>query len=228
VSRQSPRHRRRLGDHRTASTSRHRRAVPQQILAHLGRVAGLCEELGMGDGSTTPLHPNPDMRDLTVVKPSKPCAQWPGCINHALYACRALPETPTVPPDAPRVTPSSQRRRPRRAVDTSMLLASRSSTVAWPPPAAQRLGLPPRLAQLDRTSCHGDGRDNSDEAPAAQVMHLTRGYRRDHRPDLNPGDVGTPVTPGGHPVLMPPLVATADAPAVVSRFQHHPGLRSGR
>jgi transposase len=51
--------------------------------------------------------------------------------------------------------------------------------------AAQCLGLTPRFAHLDRTSFHVDGRYNSAEEPDAQVIHITRGYSRDHCPDLN-------------------------------------------
>jgi hypothetical protein len=51
--------------------------------------------------------------------------------------------------------------------------------------AAQRLGLAPHFAHLDSTSFHVDGRDHSAEAPDAQVIYITRGYSRDHRPDLN-------------------------------------------
>lgn len=51
--------------------------------------------------------------------------------------------------------------------------------------AAERLGLTPQFVQLDRTSFHVDGRENSDDVPNAQVVHITRGYRRDHRPDLH-------------------------------------------
>jgi transposase len=51
--------------------------------------------------------------------------------------------------------------------------------------AAAHLGLTPRFAQLDRTSVHVEGRDNSDEEPGEQVVPITRGYSRDHRPDLN-------------------------------------------
>jgi len=51
--------------------------------------------------------------------------------------------------------------------------------------AAERLGLTPRFAQLDRTSVQVEGRDHRDEAPEEQVMHITRGYSREHRPDLN-------------------------------------------
>jgi len=41
--------------------------------------------------------------------------------------------------------------------------------------AAERLGLAPRFVHLDTTSVHGDGRYNRDEAPAAQVVPITRG-----------------------------------------------------
>ena len=51
--------------------------------------------------------------------------------------------------------------------------------------AAERLGLTPRFAHLDRTSFHVEGRYNREEEPEPPVMHITRGYSRDHRPDLN-------------------------------------------
>jgi transposase len=51
--------------------------------------------------------------------------------------------------------------------------------------AAERLGLAPHFAHLESPSFHVDGRDNSDEEPEAQVVPITRGYSRDHRPDLN-------------------------------------------
>lgn len=41
--------------------------------------------------------------------------------------------------------------------------------------AAERLGLAPRVVHFDTTSVHVDGRDNSDEAPEAQVVRSTRG-----------------------------------------------------
>jgi transposase len=51
--------------------------------------------------------------------------------------------------------------------------------------AAERLGLAPRFGHLDSTSVHVEGRDYSAEEPGAEVVHITRGYSRDHRPDLN-------------------------------------------
>jgi transposase len=72
--------------------------------------------------------------------------------------------------------------------------------------AAERLGLAPRLSHLDRTSFHVDGRDNSDEAPEAQVVHSTRGYSRDHRPDVNQVMLELMVEhQAGIPILMKPL-----------------------
>ena len=51
--------------------------------------------------------------------------------------------------------------------------------------AAQRLGLTSRFAHLDSSSFHVDGNYNSDAPPREGVIHITKGYSRDHRPDLN-------------------------------------------
>jgi transposase len=79
--------------------------------------------------------------------------------------------------------------------------------------AVQRLGLTPRFAHLDSTSFHVDGRSNSAEAPDAPVIHITRGYSRDHRPDLNQVMLDLLVEhQAGIPLLMHPLSGkTSDA-----------------
>jgi len=72
--------------------------------------------------------------------------------------------------------------------------------------AAARLGLRPTFSHLDTTSFHVDGRYNSDKAPDEQVVHLTHGYSRDHRPDLNQVMLELVVEhQAGLPVLMQPL-----------------------
>ena len=72
--------------------------------------------------------------------------------------------------------------------------------------AVPRLGLTPTCAHLHSTSFHVDGRYNSNEEPDAHVIHLTRGYRRDHRPDLNQVMLDLIVEhQAGIPVLMKPL-----------------------
>jgi transposase len=72
--------------------------------------------------------------------------------------------------------------------------------------AAKRLGLAPTFAHLDSTSFHVDGRYNSEEEPDAEVIHITRGDSRDHRPDLNQVMLELIVEhQAGIPVLMQPL-----------------------
>jgi transposase len=72
--------------------------------------------------------------------------------------------------------------------------------------AAKRLDRSPTYMHLDSTSVHVDGRYNSDEEPDEHVIHMTRGYSRDHRPDLNQVMLDLIVEhQAGIPVLMKPL-----------------------
>jgi transposase len=81
--------------------------------------------------------------------------------------------------------------------------------------AAERLGLIPRFAHLESTSFHVDGRYNSDHTPDEQVVHMTRGDSRAHRPDLNHVMLAFIVEPQvGIPVRMKPLSGNSrDGPA---------------
>jgi transposase len=72
--------------------------------------------------------------------------------------------------------------------------------------AAKRLGLTPMFTHLDSTSFHVDGRSNNDEEPGEHVLHITRGYSRDQRPDRNQVRLDLIVEhQAGIPVLMKPL-----------------------
>ena len=72
--------------------------------------------------------------------------------------------------------------------------------------AATRLGLTRTFSHLDTTSFHVDGRYNSAQPPDEQVVHITPGYSRDHRPDLNQVMLELVVEhQAGIPVLMQPL-----------------------
>ena len=51
--------------------------------------------------------------------------------------------------------------------------------------AVRRLGLDLRTGHLDTTSVHVDGHSYGDPSDDSRVIHITRGYSRDHRPDLN-------------------------------------------
>jgi hypothetical protein len=72
--------------------------------------------------------------------------------------------------------------------------------------AAQRLGLTPTVAPLDRTSFHGEGRSTRAAAPATHGRPLTRGSSREHRPDVTQVLRDRRVAPqAGLPLLRPPL-----------------------
>jgi transposase len=51
--------------------------------------------------------------------------------------------------------------------------------------SCEHLGLQPRCGHLDSTSFHVDGRYNSEQPPDDGVIWITKGYSRDHRPELN-------------------------------------------
>jgi transposase len=89
--------------------------------------------------------------------------------------------------------------------------------------AAERWGLAPTVAHRDRTSFHGDGRDNSDAAPEAHIIHSTRGYSRDHRPNLHQVMVERIVEhQAGIPLLMKPRSGNSrEAQACGEVIQQH-------
>jgi len=52
--------------------------------------------------------------------------------------------------------------------------------------AVKRLGLSCKVGHIDTSSFHVDGVYNSDQEDVPEsVIHITQGYSRDHRPDLN-------------------------------------------
>lgn len=56
------------------------------------------------------------------------------------------------------------------------------------PQLIEKLNLSPLCANMDLTSFHLDGKYNAEDLPHSEdkkVLHLTKGYSRDHRPDLN-------------------------------------------
>jgi transposase len=180
-----------------------------QVLDHLGLVAGMFDELGIGDVIDQATHQNPEMRDLTVGEAVKAMVlNGLGFINQALYLVpRFFQQKPTSRLISLRVTPKQLNDDALgRALDTLYAAGVTELYSLIAATAAQRLGLAPRFAHLDSTSFHGDGRYNSDEEPDEHVIHITRGYSRDQRPDLNQGMLDLMVEhQAGIPVLMKPL-----------------------
>ncbi len=62
-------------------------------------------------------------------------------------------------------------------------------------PIVKQLGLDATTGHIDSTSFHYDGRANSDRPPDedSKVIHITKGYSRDHRPQLSRMTGSSPV-----------------------------------
>jgi len=197
-----------------------------QVLDHLGLVAGMFDELGIGDVLDRATRHNPEMRDLTVGEAVKAMVlNGLGFINQALYLVpRFFQNKPTSRLISRRVTPAQLNDDALgRALDTlySYGVTALYSLIAAT--AAERLGLASRFAHLDSTSFHVDGRSNSDEEPEDHVVHITRGYSRDHRPDLNQVMWELIVEhQAGIPVLMKPLSGnSSDGPEFGHIIREH-------
>jgi transposase len=180
-----------------------------QVLDHLGLVAGMFDELGIGDTLDQATHHNPEMRDLTVGEAVKAMVlNGLGFINQALYLVpRFFQHKPTYRLISPRVTPERLNDDALgRALETLYAYGVTELYSLIAATAAKRLGLCPAYAPLDTTSFHVDGRYNSAEEPEEQVVHITKGYSRDHRPNLNQVMLELIVEhQAGIPVLMKPL-----------------------
>jgi len=197
-----------------------------QVLDHLGLVAGMFDELGIAEVLDQATQQNPEMRDLTVGEAVKAMVlNGLGFINQALYLVpRFFQNKPTSRLISPRVAPEQLNDDALgRVLDTLYTYGVTELYSLLAATAAQRLRLAPRFAHLDTTSFHVDGRYNSDEEPDAQVVHLTRGYSRDHRPDLNQVMLELIVEhQAGIPVLMKPLSGnSSDAQEFGSIIQAH-------
>ena len=187
-----------------------------QVIDHLGLVAGMFDELGMGEIIDQATQQNPEMRDLTVGEAVKAMVlNGLGFINQALYLVpRFFQNKPTYQLISPRVSPQQLNDDALgRALDTLYAYGVTELYSLLAATAAERLGLAPRFVHLDTTSFHVDGRYNSDEEPGEQVVHITRGYSRDHRPDLNQVMLELMVEhQAGIPLLMRPLSGNSSDP----------------
>jgi transposase len=187
-----------------------------QILDHLGLVAGMFDELGITDVIDRATQQTPEMRIVTVGHAVKAMVlNGLGFVNQQLYL---VPMFFHNKPTQRLIAPGIEAKHLNddtlgRALDTlyDYDVTALYSLIAAT--AAHRLGLTPTFAHLDSTSFHVDGRYNSTEEPDARVIHITRGYSRDHRPDLNQVMLDLIVEPqAGIPLLMHPLSGnTSDA-----------------
>src|SRR5215475_12012226 len=179
------------------------------VLDHLGLVAGMFEELGITEVIDKATQQDPEMRIVTAGHAVKAMVlNGLGCINQQLYL---VPHFFQNKPISRLIAPGIQASHLNddtlgRALDTLYAFGVTALYSLIAATAAARLGLRPTFSHLDTTSFHVDGRYNSDQAPDEQVVHITHGYSRDHRPDLNQVMLELVVEhQAGIPVLRQPL-----------------------
>ena len=184
-------------------------AYRTQVLDHLGLVAGMFEELGITEALDQATQQNPEMRLVTVGHAVKAMVlNGLGFVNQQLYL---VPHFFQNKPLARLIAPGIQASQLNddtlgRALDTLHAYGVTELYSLIVATAAKRLGLAPTFTHLDSTSFHVDGRYNSAAPPADQVVPITHGYSRDHRPDLNQVMLELIVEhQAGIPVLMKPL-----------------------
>lgn len=187
-----------------------------EILDHLGLVAGMFEELGIGEVIDRATNQNPEQRIVTRGNAVKAMVlNGLGFVHHQLYLVPMFFQNkPTQRLIAPGIAAQHLHDDTLgRALDTLYEYGVTELYSLIATTAAKRLGLTPTFAHLDSTSFHVDGRSNSDEEPDAHVIHIPRGYSRDHRPDLHQVMLDLMVEhQAGIPVLMKPLSGnTSDA-----------------
>ena len=189
--------------------------MPQQAvyrsqgLDHLGLVAALFDELGIGEVIDRATRQDPAMRIVTAGHAVKAMVlNGLGCVKQHLYLVpQFFQNKPTSRLIAPAIAPAHLHDETLgRAVDTLYEYGVTELYRLIAATAAERLGLAPTFAHLDSTSFHVDGRYNRDEPSDEQVVHITRGDSRDHRPALNHVMLELIVEhQAGIPVLMKPL-----------------------
>lgn len=180
-----------------------------QVLDHLGLVAGMFDELGIGEGIDRAIAQDLTKRTVSLGQAVKAMVlNGLGFVNQQLYLVPSFfqkkPLERLLGPgiDAAHLNDDVL----GRTLDALYAYGVTPLYSLLAAQAAQRLGLSSHVVHLDTTSFHVDGRYNSDEAPDEQVVHITHGSSRDHRPDLNQVMLELIVEhQAGIPVLMKPL-----------------------
>src|SRR5215475_3735488 len=159
-----------------------------QMLDHLGLVAGMFDELGIGEVIDRSMAQDASRRQVSVGQAVKAMVlNGLGFVNQQLYL---VPSFFDNKPLERLIGPEIEAAHLHddvlgRALDTLYEVGVTPLYTLIATEACTRLGLASPYMHVDTTSFHVDGRDNSAEAPEDRVMHITQGYSRDRRPDLN-------------------------------------------
>lgn len=164
--------------------------IQSKTIDHLGLVAGMYDELNIGENIDRSIKQNPNCRNLSIGTLCKALViNGLGFVGRTLYMVDTFFDgKPVDSLLGPGVTPSQPNDSVLgRALDEIQGYGITELYAELVPTICRQLGLDPKFSHMDSTDFHLDGRYNSDKPPEADssVLHLTKGYSRDHRPDLN-------------------------------------------
>ncbi len=186
-------------------------AYESKIIDHLGLVAGMYDELGIGMEIDDRIAQVYEKRNVSVGEAVKAMVlNGLGFVNQRLYLVPSFFENkPTERLIGQGISPEHLNDDVLgRALDALYDYGVSELYGMIALQAAKRLGLTSRFAHLDSSSFHVDGVYNSEAPPDEEegVIHITKGYSRDYRPDLNQVVLELIVeNQAGIPLLMKPL-----------------------
>lgn len=158
-------------------------------LDHLGLIAGMVDELGLPELIDTVIKQDHEQRQVSVGTCVKAMIlNGLGFVNRALYLM------PHFFKDKPVerllgegvVAEYLNDDALGRALDAIYAYGPEALYGQLTAQAVKRLGLSCKVGHIDTSSFHVDGAYNSGQEDVSEgVIHITQGYSRDHRPDLN-------------------------------------------
>jgi transposase len=192
-----------------------------KVLGHLGLVAGMFEELEIGDRIDEHIAQDFEEREISVGQAVKALVvNGFGFVQQRLYLTPQFFERlPTDRLIGDGVKPEHLNEGVLgRALDDLFEYGVTELFRDLAAHAAEKLGLTSRFAHLDATSFSFHGDYDSEEEPSGEeptdgVIRIQKGYSRDHRPDLNQVVLDMIVErKAGLPVLMKPLSGNVSDP----------------
>jgi transposase len=180
-----------------------------KILDHLGLVAGMYDELEIGEVIDQIIPQDHEKRKVSMGQAVKAMVlNGLGFVNKPLYLVPRF----FVNKPVERLVGEGIRAEELnddvlgRSLDTLYAVGVTELYTLISQHACLKLDLAANFGHMDSTSFHTDGVYNSETGAKDGVIHLTRGYSRDHRPDLNQVMLALIVeSQTGIPLLMKPL-----------------------
>ncbi len=164
------------------------REYKTQTIEHLGLVSSMIDELGIVDTIDNAIKQDKNERRVTIGEAVKAMIlNGLGFVNRQLYLVPQFFENKPLELLIKKgIEPNNLNDSVLgRALDSLYdygvtPLFSQISTKAF-----ENLDLIVKYSHLDSTAIHVDGKYNSNEEAKEGVVHITKGYSKDHRPDLN-------------------------------------------